>query len=328
MGENMVRIGIVGATGLVGSKLIEIINKKSSDANYFLFASSRSVGSKIRVLGKLLPVIDVEKIMDYDLDYCIFVASNEISAKFVPLLIMNGTRCIDNSSYFRLDDDVPLVVDAVNGQLVKDKMLIANPNCSAVHLVTVLSVLKPYGIKRVVVSTYQSVSGAGKLALDDLNHACNYANMNSELPHPIHDNFFPHIDEFTDSGYTKEELKVMAECKKILQLPDLAITCNAVRIPVTVCHGAYMNIELSSEFDIDDIRRALSACPIVVVADDNEHHIYPMPLLARNTSNVYVGRIARDLSKDDTLNCFVVSDNLLRGAAYNAYEILLRMVNL
>ncbi|MCM1043796.1 MAG: aspartate-semialdehyde dehydrogenase [Corallococcus sp.] len=322
----MKKIAIIGATGLVGRKLLSVLERNNFQAEYTLFGSSASAGEKLDFMHKEHTVLPTNKISERKFDYAMMMSSADVAKEYAPVLIANGTTCIDNSSAYRNKPDVPLVVDSINGHLVKNSNLIANPNCTTIQVVTVLNALKDYGLKRIVVSTYQSVSGAGKAALDDLKLNLSYGNLRGSL-HPLSDNIVPQIDDFEANGYTKEEMKMVNECRKILSLPNLAVTCTAVRVPVTVGHAAHINIQFNKDFKLSDVKQKLQNAKNVVIADDTEHNIYPMPIIARGTPYVYVGRIREDLSCQNAIECFVVADNLLRGASYNAYEILVRAVN-
>lgn len=321
----MYNIAIVGATGLVGTSLISQINKYNITANYKLFGH-KSVGSTVSVCHKELTILDTLTICDYQLDYALFVTSSDIASQYIPLLVSTGCVCIDNSSHYRLDKDVPLVAPHVNKQaLLQHNGIISNPNCTTVQLATVLHALKPLGISRVVCSTYQAVSGAGANALGDLANCANYGSLRS-LPHPIYDNLIPHIDNFAPDGITLEEHKVTNESRKILDMPELAISCMAVRVPISCGHSISANIETNSSVTVEDIIQLLSQQSSITVYDNTTKLIYPMPIIARNTTNIYVGRIHMDSSRANTFNCFIVADNLLRGASYNALEILLSLM--
>lgn len=315
----MKTIAIVGATGLVGQKLRDVFDASDVKADFLLFAN-KSAGSRMTIQHKALKVMDVKQLPQYRCDAALFVADADTSIQYIPQLAANGTLCIDNSSAFRMNDDVPLVVWDVNGNTIKNHKLIANPNCTTIQLVTALNAVKKFGIKRIVVSTYQAVSGGGKTALYDLEQKHSYGKL-QHFPHPIYDNVIPHIDQFLDNGYTKEEMKVVNESQKILN-QHIEVSCIAVRVPVTVGHSLSVNVELENMPDIDTIRKQFLTAKNVLLTDNTQTNLYPMPLSVRGTPFVSVGRITKDLYRNNCFNCFITADNLLRGAAYNAYEIL------
>ncbi len=321
----MYNIAIVGATGLVGTSLISQINKYNITANYKLFGH-KSIGASLTVCHNKLTVLDTQTICDYKLDYALFVSTSDIARQYIPLLVSSGCICIDNSSYYRLCDNVPLVAPHVNKHtLLQHNGIISNPNCTTIQLATVLHALMPLQLTRVVCSTYQAVSGAGAEALDDLANCANYGSLRT-LPHPIYDNLIPHIDSFAPDGLTLEEHKVINESRKILDMPNLAISCMAVRVPISCGHSMSVNIETTSNTTVDDVIQLLNQHSSITVYDNTSQLIYPMPSIARNSTNIYVGRIHMDSSRANTFNCFVVADNLLRGASYNALEILLLLM--
>lgn len=322
----MKTLSIVGATGLVGEKFLQILNKSATPFEYLLFASSNSQGKKVKIHNKTYTVHSIDRLHEFNFDYAVFMTDADISRQYVPIALAQGAKVIDNSSYFRMDDNVPLVVDCINGHLTKGKNLIANPNCTTIQLVIALHALMSLQPSRLTMSTYQAVSGAGKLALEDYHNSSTYGALKGML-HPIYDNVIPHIDSFCPDGYTKEEHKVINETRKILELPELPITCTAVRVPVSVGHSIATNIEFVEPIDCDKVRQLLNSHPLITVIDDTAHNLYPMPMTARNTPYVYVGRIRKDISRPNALDCFIVADNLLRGASYNAYEILMRLYN-
>lgn len=321
----MYNIAIVGASGLVGNSLISQINKYNITANYMLFGH-KSVGTHMTVCHNKLTILDIDSIVDYQLDYALFVSSASVASTYIPQLTSQGCVCIDNSSNYRLDSKVPLVAPHVNAsQIYQHNGIISNPNCTTIQLVTVLHALAPLGLKRIVCSTYQAVSGAGRDALDDLNNCAQYGSLRT-LAHPISDNLIPHIDDFGDDGITLEEHKVINESRKILNIPNLPISCMAVRVPISCGHSISVNVELDSTTTEQQIRHMLSQHSSIVLYDNVAKLIYPMPAIARNTTNIYVGRIHKDCTNNNAYNLFIVADNLLRGASYNALEILLLLM--
>lgn len=320
----MKTLAIVGATGLVGESFISILQKISPPFEYVLFASPNSAGKKIKIHNKTYTVLSITKLNEVHCDYAVFFTDAEVSKQYIPIALANGVKVVDNSSCFRMDKNVPLVIDSVNGELATSSQLIANPNCTTIQLAIVINALKSLVPKHLYVSTYQAVSGAGRQAVEEWKYCCGYGSLHSML-HPIHDNVIPHIDQFLPDGYTKEEHKVMEETKKIVDMPDLAITCTAVRVPVSVGHSIALNVSFEKPFSVQEVRALLGQDKLITVTDDVAHNVYPMPLTARGTPYVYAGRIRKDVSTDNSLECFIVADNLLRGAAYNAYEILMRI---
>ena len=328
------KLAIVGATGVVGRTALSVLEEKNfPNFEYHLFASKRSSGKKINFMGKDYTVNELkEDSFDSEFDYAIFSAGGETSKKFAPIAVTKGCTVIDNSSAFRMDDDIPLVVPEVNSEeILNYKGIIANPNCSTIQAVTCLKPLdEKYNIKRIVYSTYQAVSGAGSKGIHDLengikNYINNYENTYSleKFPLPIFSNCLPHIDVFLPNGYTKEEEKMINETKKILRKPDLKITATTVRVPVFNSHSESINIEFENEFgSIDEIRKILSNSPGVVVIDDIANGMYPTVLDSNGNDKVYVGRIRKDESVKYGINLWVVADNIRKGAASNAIQIL------
>jgi len=323
------KVAVVGATGVVGSKMLSILEERNFPADEVkALASSKSVGKKILYKGKEI-VVELARPESFDdVNIALFSAGGDLSKELAPEAAKRGCVVIDNSSAWRMDPDVPLVVPEVNeDDIFKNKGIIANPNCSTAQLVLVLWPLhKRYGLKRVVVSTYQAVSGAGKKGIDDLNNQVNaIVNGNDirceKFPYQIAFNCIPHIDVFKENGYTKEEMKVIEESRKIMHINDLAITCTAVRVPVLNSHSESVNIELEKDFDIQEVKELLSKSPGVVLYDDPMKNIYPMPIIASNKDETFVGRIRRDFSVKSGLNLWIVSDNLRKGAALNAVQI-------
>ena len=319
----MINIAVVGATGLVGEKLTDILSDKLPRTNVRLFGNT-SVGNKVLFRGRETVIEDTESLFTGHLDYAMFMATNEVSEKYIPKLVAKGVTCIDNSSHFRLKRNVPLVVPCINGEEIADHLLIANPNCSTIQVVVAVNALKQLQPTRMTAVTYQAVSGAGKNALVDLAEASCYGKLHS-FRHPIYDNVIPMIGDVRPDGFTTEERKLTDESRKILGLPQLKVNAFCARIPVTVGHSVFVNLQFKQKFDLEQIRHLLRNAPNVLLLDDAENGLYPMPMMLRNTKYVGVGRITKDPTAN-AVNFFVVADNLLRGAAYNAYEILYQLM--
>ena len=323
------KVAIVGATGLVGRTFLKVLEeKKLPIESYSLFASKRTAGTKITFLGKEYEVQELtENSFDSGFDFALFSAGGDVSKKYAPIAANKGCTVIDNSSYFRMDKDVPLIVPEVNFEDVyKNKGIIANPNCSTIQAMLPLKALDDkYKIKRIVYSTYQAVSGAGKNALDDLKNQDNSKPL-KKFPYPIFDNCLPHIDVFLDNGYTKEEMKMINETRKILHHPDLKITATTVRVPVSNSHSESINVEFEKDFELTDLVRTLKSFPNIIVVDNPEKNEYPMPILANGHDEVFVGRIRRDESVKSGVNLWVVADNIRKGAASNAVQILEKLI--
>ena len=323
------KIAIVGATGLVGRSFIKVLEEKNLPIeSYTLFASKKTAGTKLKLLGKEYEVQELtENSFDAGFDYALFSAGGDVSKKYAPIAAKKGCIVIDNSSYFRMFDDVPLVVPEVNFEDSKNHHgIIANPNCSTIQAMLPLKALDDkYTIKRVVYSTYQAVSGAGKNALDDLKNEDGSKPL-KKFPHPIFNNCLPHIDSFLDNGYTKEEMKMINETRKILHHPDLKVTATTVRVPVSNSHSESINVELEKDFEIDDLISTLRNFPNIIIVDNPEKNEYPMPIDATGHDEVFVGRIRRDESIKSGVNLWVVADNIRKGAASNAVQILEKLI--
>ena len=319
------KVAIVGATGLVGRTVLKVLEKKNFPYFYYnLFSSQKSAGSKLRFLNEDYLVRELtEKTFDENFDFAIFCAGGSISKKYVPIAVDKGCIVIDNSSVFRMKPNVPLVVPEVNPEdIYKHSGIISNPNCSTIQAVLPLKPLDDkYKIKRIVYSTYQAVSGAGRLGIEDLENKAS-GNELQKFPYSIYNNCLPHIDIFMEDGYTKEEHKMIDETRKILHNPTLPITATAVRVPVVNCHSECINIELEKTLDLYDIRMILENFPGIIVADNPEKNIYPIATKVNGNNEVFVGRIRKDNSVENGLNLWVVADNLRKGAATNAVQIL------
>ena len=319
------KIAIVGSTGLVGRTVLKILEEKDfKNCSYTLFSSKKSAGSKLEFLGQSYIICELtENSFNSKFDYAIFCAGGEVSKKYVPIAVKNGCTVIDNSSVFRMDPKVPLVVPEVNPEKIfENSGIIANPNCSTIQAVIPLKPLDmKYSIKRIVYSTYQAVSGAGRQGILDLENGIK-GDSPKKFPHPIFNNCIPHIDIFLEDGYTKEEHKMIDETRKILDKPNLPITATTVRVPIFNCHSESINLELKNEFDIYDIKILLQNSPGIIVVDDIEKNYYPLASKADGHDEVFVGRIRRDFSVKNGINLWVVADNLRKGAATNAVQIL------
>ena len=319
------KVAVVGATGMVGQVMLKVLEERNFPVTELIpVASEKSVGKKISFKGKEYSIVSMQTAIDMKPEIALFSAGGSTSLEFAPQFAEAGTTVIDNSSAWRMIADKRLVVPEINADiLTKDDKIIANPNCSTIQLVMVLHPLnKKYNLKRVVVSTYQSVTGTGKKAVDQLNAEIN-GNQGTEMAYhyEIFKNALPHCDVFAEDDYTKEELKLMTEPKKIMGDDSFNLTATAVRVPVQGGHSESVNIEFENDFDLDEIRKILSETPGVVVMDDVKNKIYPMPLYSEGKDEVFVGRIRRDSSQPNTLNLWIVADNLRKGAATNAVQI-------
>ena len=323
---NKLRLAIVGATGVVGRKFLEILEeRKIAIDQLVLFASQRSVGVTLTYRGKAYPVLPISEanILNNPVDVALFSAGSEVSLTFAPIFAAQKTRVIDNSAAWRMDANVPLISPEVNPDAIKETdYIIANPNCSTIQAVVVLKPLHDaFTIERMVISTYQAVSGAGSKGLHDLANQLP-TGKTTKFPYQIYENVIPHIDVFLDHGNTKEEEKIILETRKIMGIPNLAISSTAVRVPVKNAHSESINLAFKKPFEITQVMALLKQAPGVVVYDDPQRNQYPMPLLVDGHDEVYVGRIRRDPSIENGLNLFVVGDNLRKGAATNAVQIL------
>ena len=318
------RIAVVGATGLVGSKMLQVLAERNFPVDELLpVASERSIGKQIEFKGKKYNIISAEDAIAAKPDLALFSAGGSTSLELAPKFASAGITVIDNSSAWRMDPTKKLVVPEVNaGVLTKEDKIIANPNCSTIQMVMILNPLhKKYGIKRVVVSTYQSVTGTGVKAVKQLENERNNIEGEMAYKYKIDKNAIPHIDVFLDNGYTKEEMKMVKETNKIIGDDSIKVTATCVRIPVMGGHSESVNIEFENDFDLAEVKDILSKSPGVVVEDNLDNFIYPMPLTAHEKDETFVGRIRRDETQPNTLNCWIVSDNLRKGAATNAVQI-------
>ena len=321
-------VAVVGATGMVGGKFLEVLEERKLPVeNYYLFASAKSAGKKIDFMGKEHTVIELTKenviSLKGKVDFALFSAGGGVSKEFAPVFVEAGAIVVDNSSQWRMYDDVPLVVPEVNPEDVKwNHGIIANPNCSTIQAVVALKPLyDKFGIKRIVYSTYQAVSGAGVAGYNDLKDGINGV-APKKFPRPIAYNMLPHIDVFMEDGYTKEEWKMIVETRKILHDQSLRVTATTVRVPVFYGHSESINVEFCKKCEKQDVVNALENFPGIVVMDDVKNNVYPTPLDAENHDEVFVGRIRMDESVDSGANLWVVADNIRKGAATNAVQIV------
>jgi len=326
------KLALVGATGLVGQEMIEVLEEQKIPFETFIpVASARSVGKQVELSGDKYTVVSMDDAIAMKPDYALFSAGGSTSLEYAPLFKAAGTTVIDNSSAWRMDPDVKLVVPEVNAHLLtaEDK-IIANPNCSTIQLVVALNPIhQNYGIKRLVISTYQSYTGTGAQAVqqyDAERKGDSISKNEMAYHHPIYENCIPHCDIFLDNDYTKEEMKLVHETRKILQAPDIKITATAVRVPVHGGHSESVNIEMEKPFDVNDVKNLLNDSSGITVQDNPKENEYPMPKFARKKDGVFVGRIRRDDSVDNGLNIWVVADNLRKGAATNAVQILQHLI--
>lgn len=318
------KIAVVGATGMVGHVMLQVLEERNFPiSELLLVASERSVGKEITFKGNTYKVIGLEDAVSKKPDIALFSAGGNTSLTWAPKFAAVGTTVIDNSSAWRMDNDIRLVVPEINANLLtpEDK-IIANPNCSTIQMVMALAPLhEKYKIKRIVVSTYQSISGTGIKAVKQLENEMNGVKGEMAYPYPIHKNALPHCDVFEESGYTKEELKLVRETQKILNDNTIAVTATAVRIPTAGGHSESVNIEFENDFNENEVREILSQTEGVVVQDNIDVNVYPMPIYANGKDEVFVGRIRRDLSQPNSLNMWIVADNLRKGAATNTVQI-------
>ena len=318
------KTAVVGATGMVGKTMIKVLEERKFPVTEFIAAaSSKSVGREIVFNGKPVKVMSVMEAVEAKPVFAIFSAGAGTSKEWAPAFAENGTIVIDNSSAWRMEKEIPLVVPEINSHVIKKgDRIIANPNCSTIQMVMALAPLhKAYRIKRLVVATYQSVTGTGVKAVTQMENERQGIKGEMAYPHQIDMNCFPFGGSWLPSGYTTEEQKLVDETRKILGDPTIQVTATVVRIPVVGGHSEAVNIEFENEFDLDNVRKLLESFPGVVVYDTPAEHKYPMPILAHNRDEVFVGRIRRDFSREKCLNLWVVSDNIRKGAATNAVQI-------
>ncbi|MGB0805255.1 MAG: aspartate-semialdehyde dehydrogenase [Salibacteraceae bacterium] len=318
------KIAVVGATGMVGRVMLQLLEERNVKLDTLLpVASEKSVGKEISFKGKKVKIVSMLDAIEAKPEIALFSAGGEASLEWAPQFAKNGTTVIDNSSAWRMNPENKLIVPEINAdQLTKKDKIIANPNCSTIQMVMALAPLKvKYGIKRIVVSTYQSISGTGKAAVQQMENERNGVEGEMVYPYPIDKNCLPHCDVFMDNNYTKEEMKLVNEPRKILGDESLAITATAVRIPLEGGHSESLNVEFNQDFDITDVRKIIHETEGLVLQDNTDTNTYPMPKYAHHRDEVFVGRLRRDESQPNTLNMWVVADNLRKGAATNTIQI-------
>ena len=318
------RVAVVGVPGMVGNVMLEVLAEHKFPVTELIpVASEKSVGKKITFQGTEYTVIGLQQAVSLKPDVALFSAGASVSKEWAPKFAQVGTTVVDNSSAWRMDETKKLVIPEINADvLTKDDKIIANPNCSTIQMLMALAPLqKKYGIKRIVVSTYQSITGTGVKAVRQLENEYNGEKGEMAYHYQIHRNAIPHCDVFEDNGYTKEEMKLVRETKKILRDDSIAVTATAVRIPVVGGHSEAVNVELKTDFDINEVRTLLAQSAGIKVQDNTDTNTYPMPLYAHGKDDVFVGRIRRDESQPNTLNLWVVADNLRKGAATNTIQI-------
>ena len=325
------KVAVVGVTGVVGTVLLKLLEEREFPVSEIIpVASEKSVGNKIIFKGQDCKIVSLDDAVNMKPDIALFSAGGSISLEWAPKFAKEGTRVVDNSSAWRMDSTKKLIVSEVNSKvLTKEDFIIANPNCSTMQMLVVLAPLhKKYKIKRLVISTYQSVSGTGKNAIDQLEGERNDVNSSKVYPYSIDQNLLPHCDVFEKDGYTKEENKLINETRKILNDNSIQITSTAVRVPIEICHGESVNIEFEKDFEIEDIFEILSDSPGLIVEDDPDNNKYPMPINSANKDEVFVGRIRRDFSIKSGINLWIVADNLRKGAATNTIQIAEKLIEL
>ena len=325
------KVAVVGATGVVGTVMLELLDKRKFPVTEIIpVASERSIGNKIKFHGKEYSIVSLTDALDMKPDIALFSAGGSTSLEWAPKFAEKGTRVVDNSSAWRMDSTKKLIVSEVNsGSLTEHDYIIANPNCSTMQLLVVLAPLhRKFKIKRLVISTYQSVSGTGKNAIDQLYSERNDTKPEKVYPYSIDQNLLPHCDVFEEGGYTKEENKLINETRKILNDNSIQITSTAVRVPIEICHGESVNIEFEDDFKLEEVFSILRSSPGLIVEDDLDKNIYPMPIIASNKDEVFVGRIRRDFSIKSGLNLWIVADNLRKGAATNTIQIAEKLIEM
>ena len=325
------KVAVVGATGVVGTVMLELLDKRKFPVTEIIpVASKRSIGNKIKFHGKEYSIVSLTDAVEMKPDIALFSAGGSTSLEWAPKFAEKGTRVVDNSSAWRMDSTKKLIVSEVNSEsLTEHDYIIANPNCSTMQMLVVLAPLhKKFKIKRLVISTYQSVSGTGKNAIDQLYSERNDSKPEKVYPYSIDQNLLPHCDVFEEGGYTKEENKLINETRKILNDNSIQITSTAVRVPIEICHGESVNIEFEEDFKLEEVFSILRSSPGLIVEDDPDKNIYPMPINASNKDEVFVGRIRRDFSIKSGLNLWIVADNLRKGAATNTIQIAEKLIEM
>ena len=325
------KVAVVGVTGVVGTVMLNLLDKRKFPITQIIpVASEKSVGKKIGFKGKDYSIVSLTDALTVKPDIALFSAGGTTSKEWAPKFADIGTRVVDNSSAWRMDSTKKLIVSEVNSDtLTKNDYIIANPNCSTMQMLVVLAPLhKKFKIKRLVISTYQSVSGTGKNAIDQLYSERNGSNSEKIYPYSIDQNLLPHCDVFEDGGYTKEETKLSNETKKIFIDNSIQITSTAVRVPIEICHGESVNIEFEDDFKLEEVFSVLKNSPGLIVQDEPEKNLYPMPINASNKDEVFVGRIRRDFSIESGLNLWIIADNLRKGAATNTIQIAEKLIEM
>ncbi len=325
-------IAVVGATGMVGQTILKVLEERHFPIqNLTLVASKSSVGKTLLFKGEQHQVVDIGQALLSDIDIAIFSAGASLSKQYAPLFAQKNCFVIDNSSAWRMSPDIPLIIPEINGKDINGKQkIIANPNCSTIQMLMPLAVLhQEYGIKRIVVSTYQSISGSGYQAIQQYEDEKNKSEAPTNCyPHPIYKNCLPHCDQFLDNLYTKEEMKLVNETHKILKDSSISVSATAVRVPVSAGHSESVNVEFQKPIDLNKIRQLLGDTEGVKLLDEPFNNIYPMPIAAKDKDEVFVGRIRPDLFQENTINMWIVADNLRKGAATNAVQIAERLLKL
>jgi aspartate-semialdehyde dehydrogenase len=325
------KVAVVGATGVVGTVMLELLDKRKFPVTEIIpVASERSIGNKIKFHGKEYSIVSLTDAVEMKPDIALFSAGGSTSLEWAPKFAEKGTRVVDNSSAWRMDSTKKLIVSEVNSEsLTEHDYIIANPNCSTMQMLVVLAPLhRKFKIKRLVISTYQSVSGTGKNAIDQLYSERNGSKPEKVYPYSIDQNLLPHCDVFEEGGYTKEENKLINETRKILNDNSIQITSTAVRVPIEICHGESVNIEFEDDYKLEEVFSILRSSPGLIVEDDPDKNIYPMPINASNKDEVFVGRIRRDFSIKSGLNLWIVADNLRKGAATNTIQIAEKLIEM
>ena len=325
------KVAVVGVTGVVGTVMLNLLDKRKFPITQIIpVASEKSVGKKIGFKGKDYNIVSLTDALTVKPDIALFSAGGTTSKEWAPKFADIGTRVVDNSSAWRMDSTKKLIVSEVNSEtLTKNDYIIANPNCSTMQMLVVLAPLhKKFKIKRLVISTYQSVSGTGKNAIDQLYSERNGSNSEKIYPYSIDQNLLPHCDVFEEDGYTKEEYKLINETKKILNDNSIQITSTAVRVPIEICHGESVNIEFEKEYKLEEVNSILKSSTGLIVEDEPKNNLYPMPINAANKDEVFVGRIRRDFSVKSGLNLWIVADNLRKGAATNTIQIAEKLIEM
>ena len=324
------KLAIVGATGMVGEVMLQVLSERNFPITELIpVASARSVGKKIDFKERSFKVVGLSNAVSMRPDIALFSAGGETSMEWAPKFAEQGTVVIDNSSAWRMDPSKKLIIPEINADiLTKEDKIIANPNCSTIQMLMALAPLKnKYGIKRIVVSTYQSITGTGVKAVQQLENEYNNVEGPMAYPYPIHRNALPHCDDFMSNGYTKEEMKLLNETHKIFGDESIGVTATAIRIPVVGGHSESVNVQLKREFELNDVRKLLYDSPGIIVQDNPETNSYPMPIYSKGKDEVFVGRVRRDFSQENSLNLWVVSDNLRKGAATNTIQIAEYLIN-